>query len=142
MRGVKLTEQQAKLKGAPKQNPQRYRGKVVPKNPHKIGNPPPYMLDPGYELPEAKKIWFELINNALPGTLTAAERPTLEALSNLMAEYRMSPIAFRSSNYAVMMGMMNKLGMNPIDRQRLGVEKPKEQEENAFSDFGKPKGTA
>ena len=116
----------AELKGATKHDPQRYR-KTPPKSEFAIGNPPAHLCS------DAKAAWFELQNYAIPGVLTAAERPLLEIASNLVAEYRMDILSFPTNRLSALIGCLARLGMSPADRQRLGVEKPPEK--NEFDEF-------
>lgn len=116
----------AKLKGATRHDPQRYK-KVPPKSEFDIGQPPAHMGA------EAKAAWFEIQSYAIPGVLTAAERPLLEVLANLFAEYRIDPLGFPTNRMGQMIGALARLGMSPADRQRLGVEPaPKENEFDEF----------
>lgn len=124
----------AKLKGAHKKDPQRYR-KVVPKHDKDIGAPPAHMKKKGYKFPEAIKIWQELVGQALPGVLTASDRVIMEMASNLLSEYRRDPSAFTSPRYQTLLSCLSRLGLTPSDRQRLGVNKPEGNEENEFKDF-------
>ncbi len=117
----------AELKGAHKRNPQRYK-KKPPKNNDKLGKPPKHM--DAY----AKKVWAELETYALPGVLTGSERFIFEIVSNLIAEYRMGPNIFPIGKYSHLLSGLSKLGLTPADRQKLGVTKDKE-DENEFDMF-------
>lgn len=117
----------AELKGSDKKNPQRYRN-IVPKQEMPLGNAPDYLAS------DAQKVWFELEAYALPGVLTGAERVLFEITSNLIAEYRRDPIEFQVGKYGHLITCLGKLGMSPADRQKLGVSKAKE-EDNEFSGF-------
>lgn len=128
MRGQKMTEEEAFLKGAHKKDPQRYRTKT-PKNTSDIGFPPQHLDD------EVKAIWHEVVANSLPGTLTASERVHLEALCGLIHEMRTNFRGMQSAKLVAMVNLLAKLGMNPIDRRKLGVEPPKEKEEDPFKGF-------
>ena len=110
----KQPEALAKLKGAPKKNPQRYKTKQ-PVNKNLIGAPPAAMDA------DAKKIWAELLKYSLPGVITASERFIFEIASNLMAEYRKSAREFPATKYGHLIGCLARLGLSPTDRQKLGV---------------------
>ena len=116
----------AELKGATRKHPERYR-KQPPVVEQPIGTAPAHLTD------EAKACWFELESLAPTGVLRGADRVALETLSNLLAEYRKNPPEFAVGKYTHLIGMLARLGMTPADRQKLGTEKPKE--ENPFNDF-------
>lgn len=163
-------EELAKLKGADKKNPQRYRGKT-PKNSRPLTEPPP-----GFSAAE-KKIWYELLENAIPEVLTAADFPVMEQAASLLYEFRQlrkqNRAATRnlkkwqreldelkqqfrdektakgkaaikamvkehrldkprlefwpSSRIAQLHALIAKLGMTPVDRQRLRVPENNER---------------
>lgn len=112
----------AELKGSIAKNPQRYRNEV-PKHTGELGEPPKHMKA------KAKKCWYELQTICIPATLTAAERLTFELLANFMVDYRADPTKFPAMKYPAMLGLMSRLGMNPADRQRIGVVAPKPSKE-------------
>lgn len=116
----------AALKGATRRNPQRYR-KEPPATDMPLGDAPPHMGD------AARACWFEISTYAPRGVLKGADRLMLELTSNLLAEYRQSPTDFAVGKYTHLIGCLARLGMSPADRQKLGTEKPKEENEfNAF----------
>jgi phage terminase small subunit len=117
----------AELKGATKHDPQRYR-KQPPAVDQPIGSAPAHMTE------AARKVWFELETYAPRGVLTGADRVALEMLSNLLSEYREDPVAFKVGKYPALIGCLARLGMTPADRQKLGVEKPKD-DDVAFDEF-------
>lgn len=114
----------AKFKGAHKKDPQRYQ-KDIPKLDMPLGKYPEH-LSPG-----AKKVWFELEAYALPGVLTATDRLAFEILSELIAEYRMAPVNFKTGRINTIISLMARLGFTVADRQKLGVDKDKK--ENRFA---------
>ena len=116
----------AALKGADKQNPQRYK-KAAPKAETPLGNAPDHMGEP------AKKAWFELETFALPGVLTGADRFVMEVTASLLAEFRQSPPDFSAGKYTHLIGCLARLGLTPADRQKLGTEK--QPEGNPFNEF-------
>lgn len=117
----------AELKGLTKKNPQRYRNEV-PKNPYELGEPPNGLNK------HEKAVWDELRNCCLPATLTSAERFYFEILCSLMVEFRRDKEAFPSMRLSILNNMLGKLGLNPCDRQKIGVTKNKEESQN-FMDF-------
>jgi phage terminase small subunit len=117
----------ARLKGADKKNPQRYSA-TVPKSDLPLGNAPDHMSE------AASACWFELSSMAIPGTMTGADRVMLEVLSNLLAEYRTSPVDFAVGKYTHLISSLARFGMSPSDRNKLGVDKPGEQD-NPFANL-------
>jgi hypothetical protein len=115
----------AKLKGADIKDPQRYRA-TIPKSALPLGDAPEHMGE------AAAACWFELSSMAIPGTLTGADRIMLEVLSDLLAEYRVCPADFAIGKYTHLIGALARFGMSPSDRNRLGVDKPKD-DENPFA---------
>lgn len=123
-----LTPEEARIKGADKKNPARYRKDyVAPTGP--LGDAPLHMSA------GAKAVWFELSSYAPPGLLMAADRFSLEALCELYAEFREDPREFQSARYSVMMSGLGKLGCTPVDRLRLATPKAKEEKADPFADF-------
>lgn len=116
----------AKLKGAHKKNPQRYK-KEPPKSAHPLGESPKHIRG------KSKDSWDELCKYCLKGVLTGADRFILEISSNLLAEYRSDPQEFSAAKLEKLIGCLARLGMTPADRQKLGVEKKAEDE--SFDDF-------
>ncbi|KAB7769353.1 hypothetical protein [Xanthomonas maliensis] len=122
----KQPDELARLKGADKQNPQRYK-RQVPKSKAALGKAPDHLS------PEAISAWKELEKHALPGVLTGADRFVMEVAASLLAEFRNSPPDFKAAKYSHLIGCFARLGLSPADRQKLGTEKP--PEENAFNEF-------
>lgn len=116
----------AQIKGATRKDPQRYR-KTPPKVDYPLGDAPEHLSD------AARACWFEVSTYAPVGVLKGADRVTLETLCNLLAEYREDPRAFAVGKYTHLIGCLARLGMTPADRQKLGTEKAKD--ENEFNDF-------
>jgi hypothetical protein len=130
----------AKLNGAHKLNPQRYR-KTIPKSDKPCGNPPEDMSE------EAQACWFEISAKAIPGVLTYADTIMLELASDLLAEYRQVrkirndafllpaemveeralalKIVFTSTNKTILIGLLARFGMSPSDRNSLGIAEKK-----------------
>ena len=117
----------AELTGARRANPQRYRD-VAPVAEGELGDPPEH-LSAG-----AAAVWREIASTAPAGVLATADRVAVELAANLVAEYREAPREFLASRIAQMTGLLARLGMTPIDRQRLAV-KPAAPAENPFNEF-------
>ena len=116
----------AELKGATRKHPERYR-KTPPAVDLPLGNAPDYFTA------AQKAVWFELETYAPRGVLTGADRVAMELLSVLLQEFRTNPIEIRVAKIGQMVSCLGRLGMTPADRQKLGTEKPKE--ENPFDAF-------
>jgi len=113
----------AELKGATRHDPQRYR-KEPAKSEYALGQPPDYMAA------DAKAAWFELETYTAKGVLTGGDRMVLELTASLIAHFRRDPEGFSSSKTAQLIGCLARLGLTPADRQKIGFEKPKD--ENPF----------
>lgn len=116
----------AELKGAHKVHPERYR-KEPPAVEHDLGNAPAHLAE------DAKAVWFEIATYAPINVLKGADRMLLEVTANAFALYRRNPDEFPANRLGHLIGCLARLGMSPADRQKLGVEKPKEADD--FSEF-------
>jgi len=119
MARIQQPDEVAKLKGADKKNPQRYR-KSIPKSDMPVGNAPAG-LDKS-----AAACWFEIQSLAIPGILTAADRVALELLATLLAEYREDAREFPAHKRKDLISLLARFGMTPSDRNRLAIPKPPE----------------
>jgi phage terminase small subunit len=117
----------ARLTGAAAANPQRYRA-IPPKADGELGDPPPHLS------PCVAAVWREIAGTAPAGVLAAADRFAVELAANLVAEYRKDSRSFLASRIAQMIGLLARLGLTPVDRQRLAIE-PAKSEENPFDSF-------
>lgn len=111
------------LKGASKKHPDRYRNEV-PKSELPCGDAPDEMTD------AAKVCWIEIQTKSIPGVLTYADTLMLEVAANLLAEYRANPVEFPIGKYTHMVGVLARFGMSSSDRTKLGVEKPKDDDDD------------
>ena len=117
----------ARLKGAVKHNPQRYRN--VPEGSSLPAGEPPASMRQG-----AKVIWFELLGWTPNGCATASERVYLELAANLMLEYRNDPFVFPAAKIAQLQAAIKELGMGSIARRKISVPSTKPKE-NSFAEF-------
>ena len=90
-----------------------------------LGQPPAHMT----ELERA--CWFEVTDLAPMGVLTSADAWAVETASCLMAEFRTLKSDFPASKMARLSAFIGQFGMNPADRAKLSIEKPKDV--NPFS---------
>jgi phage terminase small subunit len=117
----------AELKGATRQNPQRYRD-TPPKSTSPLGDAPSTMSE------RAQRIWLEFEGNAPPGVMTGNDRPAMEMLCELFSEFREDPRAFVAAKYARLTILLAHFGMTPSGRRQVaGMSKPKG--ENEFDAF-------
>lgn len=113
----------AELKGSTRHDPQRYR-KEPAKSDFPLGQSPDY-LDDG-----AKAVWFELETYAAKGVLTGGDRMVMEVTCGLMSEFREDPRKFAAAKIGHLISCFARLGLTPADRQKVGFDKPKD--ENPF----------
>ncbi|EPG1981291.1 hypothetical protein [Pseudomonas aeruginosa] len=92
-----------------------------------VGEAPIHLQGP------ARLAWKELCAQSIKGVLTGSDRIILEVTANLLAEYRANPTEFAVGKYTHLIGNLARLGLTPSDRQKFGLEKPKEKDE--FEDF-------
>jgi len=112
----------AELTGAVAKNPQRYRNNP-PKQSLGIGDAPEDMT------PEEQACWFELVAMVPPGILTFSERPLMDALASLYAEYKEDRREFGAAKRKDFISLCARFGMSPADRQKLHVEKDEPEDE-------------
>ena len=110
----KLTIEQAKLTGAFRRNPGRYKPKVI-KAGSPVGGPPDHLTQ------GAKTAWKEIVEASTPGVLQAADRILIEITACLMDEFRSNPNEFKTGKHSNLIGCFTKLGLTPADRQRVQV---------------------
>lgn len=116
----------AALKGADKQNPQRYRMESV-KSDKPMGAEPPKHLSES-----VRECWFELRSLAIDGVLTSADSIELEIGAQLLMEWRANPTDMTTPRLAQLRSVLAKFGMNPFDRQRIQAN-GSEKESNPFA---------
>ncbi len=104
----------ARLKGADKKDPQRYRN-IVPIPKYPLGKAPRHIRG------QARRCWNEIARCAIEGVVTRADGLILEIAANLLAEYRLSPELFPSKKYAPLIGCLARLGLSPADRTKLNL---------------------
>ena len=115
----RLTTEQAALKGADRKDPARFKDrKASPKSSLPLGDAPSHFDA------KQKAAWFEFSAYAIPGTLTGADRISLEGASVLLAEFRACPADFPAAKYGRLFQFLSAFGMTPVDRQKLGAVKP------------------
>lgn len=112
----KLTNTQARLTGADKKNPNRYKT-VDPIVDFNIGQPPKYMS------PDEKAAWKEIIDSIPEGAAAKSDRIMIEVASCLLAQMRSKGSEFASSRQNTLISCLSKFGLTPVDRQKLGINR-------------------
>ncbi len=120
----------AALKGDVKKNPQRYRNRITKVEIFlKKGEYPESAL----LTEEEKNSWDFLVGICFPGLLTITDAPWLILTCELWAESRKTKGKFPVSRLNALKDCFNKLGFNPIERQKLAaMPLPKENEFDEF----------
>lgn len=111
----------AELKGATAKDPQRYKNNAI-KSELPLGEPPEQMRG------DSQECWREISAYSLKGVLTSSDRICLEIASELLSQFRIDPLEFSSTKMSQLVGLLARFGMTPTDRQKLNIEKPKEDD--------------
>ena len=82
----------------------------------------PIGLAPAHLPAIEKRIWKELIKAAQPGLLQQSDRFYLELCCRMVGRMRAGDV--KSSEMNSVANILSKLGMNPVDRIKLGIENP------------------
>ena len=104
----------AERNGALQHNPQRFTGALPASG--VLGDPPEHLTE------AQRKVWFETVENAVPGVLTSADRFIVETVCGLMAELRANPAKFSAQMAGRLTTCLAHLGMTPSGRR--GVSPP------------------
>jgi len=120
----------AKLKGADRKDPQRYRDRKAAITCKQALGPAPDRLSP-----EAQGIWKEVQAIMVDGVMTEMDKMAMEAFCELMAEFREDPRSFNGAKYGRLITFFSLFGMTPVDRQKIRAEKPEPTAHNAFDMF-------
>jgi phage terminase small subunit len=80
---------------------------------------------PGYLSKEEKKTWKELVAQSLPGVLMQSDRLMLSLLCRLFTKFKNNK-PMMASETAMLITLSGKFALNPADRSKVHVEKPKE----------------
>jgi len=116
--------QELKLNGSIKANPARYKDRTqAPVCNGELGEPPAAMSK------AAKNVWAELAAQAPAGLLTLADRMAVELACTLVCRMRNRRAVITKAEQQLLLQTLSKLGLTPVDRERVTVkppEKPKE----------------
>lgn len=102
----------ARLTGADRKDPQRYRHRSEPDGGGPVGEPPPYLST------DARKVWL-LFQAELPW-LRRSDRAALEAISTLRARVVLSGEPATSALIRELRASLSSLGATPVSRQNVG----------------------
>ena len=80
-----------------------------------VGNPPDYFTD------DLKEIWQEIKNNAINGVFFKSDRLILESICHLVDLMRTPGEEMTAEHHEVLINCLDKCGMTPESRQRLGL---------------------
>lgn len=120
----------AKLTGADKKNPQRYRDrKSAIQCGTDIGEPPT-VLTPG-----ALSVWLELQPVFVPGVLSAMDQAAFSVLCELVSQFREAPRDMPGAKLGKMISLFSLFGLTPVDRQRIRAQTETEEPLNPFEAF-------
>jgi phage terminase small subunit len=90
-----------------------------------LGNAPPFLSK------EEKKVWRDLAKQALPGVLFESDRLMFALLVRLATKFYTGS-QMMASETAQMIQLSSKFALNPADRSKVAVEKPKQSTLAAF----------
>src|SRR4030095_10018202 len=80
---------------------------------------------PPADLPaDARQIWVETVHNCATGVFQSSDREALRIFSLLVAESRRNFATFGARRMSMMIQLMGRFGMSPVDRARVAVEPP------------------
>lgn len=107
--------------GAFQKNPARSR-KREPNTGRGIGPAPAHLDD------DERAVWDEIVGNCAAGVFQSSDRPMMEVLCTMMAEFRRDRAGFGGRRLQALLALMSRCGMTPSDRSRVMVA-PSEPEE-------------
>lgn len=120
----------AKLKGATKKNPQRFREALKAEKAAEkaaaegesvstvedIGPMPDTLMNV-----RARAAWDEIIEMVPPGILKKSDRLLVEIAANMLGEYRRSPEKYAVSKVPHLLKCLASMGLTPADRRKLAL---------------------
>lgn len=130
MARMKTPLAKARLTGADKKNPQRYRNRSEPDGGGPVGDPPAYLTA------DARKVW-ELFKLELPW-LKRSDRAALESISTLRARVMMGGEPPTAAMVRELRASLSSLGATPVARQAIKWQ-PDTDEDDPFEFLDRPK---
>lgn len=116
----------ARLKGADKKDPQRYRTTCITAD-IALGDPPEHLSS------HTAEAWTHLALYATPGVLTGHDRFIVEIAACLLADMRADPLTFPAGKLSQLVSCLARMGLTPSDRQRIRIPAPSTA--NPFDEF-------
>ena len=90
-----------------------------------IGDPPKHFAK------EEKKVWKAMVKEACPGVLMESDRRVFAVLVRLATKFELNQdMKVMETNQLI--ALSSKFAMNPADRSKVAVEKPKQSALAAF----------
>lgn len=126
MANRKLPLAKARLTGADRKNPGRYRGVTEPPSSGDVGSPPDHLPA------SAKRVW-RAFKDELPW-LQRSDRALLTSASLLRARFQDQDELPSAAFIRELRATLSALGATPVDRQRLGWTPP-DDDDDAFAAF-------
>ena len=77
---------------------------------------------------DERAVWDELVSNCAAGVFQSSDRPSLEALACLFAEFRRDRCGFGGRKWQQLVSLLSRCGMTPSDRSRVTVSSSEEKE--------------
>ena len=106
----------------------RYQSRIaaVPHVIRPVGKAPPHLSS------AERSVWAELVRGAPAGLLTRSDRLILEVLSRLVVRMRTSDP--KTSELNCVVNVLSKMGLTPVDRNKLNLEAEPEASAKAAED--------
>jgi hypothetical protein len=116
--------------GAFKNHPSRAR-KREPNTGRGIGPAPDHLAE------DERKVWDEIVGNCAAGVYQSSDRPMMEMLCRLFADFRRDPAGFGGRKYQTLVTLLSRCGMTPSDRSRVmvGPDEPEEKPKVGLASF-------
>jgi hypothetical protein len=103
------------LNGAFKRNPNRRRNGVKPPA-GVVGDPPEHFDE------HQRTAWADIVRDVPPGVLKASDRPSVELLAVLVAEFRQAPYAFVAAKHSATLKLLQQFAMTPSSRENFSLK--------------------
>lgn len=119
---IQKTRAELELSGALYHDKKRYQARInEPVPTSDIGRPPSHLST------ERKKIWREVVRNALPGSLGNSDRLLLEQLTGLVWLMRSNPDKMSCAKMMLLHSLLTSFGMSPTSRCKVNAIPTKKQ---------------
>lgn len=119
---IHKTKAELELSGALHHDKKRYQDRIHEPIPNgDIGRPPSHLPA------DRKKIWREIVKNALPGSLGNSDRLLLEQLTQLVWLMRANPDKMSCAKMMLLHSLLTSFGMSPTSRCKVNAIPSKKQ---------------